>query len=94
MELGGQLGAGCSGADDHDVKLAGAHRSRLRLRPQERIEQPPIEARRLRRGLQWHRMACHAGRAEIIGDAADRDDQRVVADRARYLAPVFVERGA
>ena len=81
VQLGCQFGAGRAGADDGDVKLAGAHRARLRLRAHAGIHQPAIEARRLHRGLQRHGMLGNARRAKIIGDAADRDDQGVVADR-------------
>ena len=95
MQFGGQFGAGRAGADDRDVELAGAHRSVLRLRAQAGIDQAPVEALGLRRRLQRHRIFGNARRAEIVGDAADRDHQRVVTDRARRrdLAPLVVEGG-
>ena len=83
MQLGSQLGTGCAGADNGHVELAGAHRAVLRLHAYAGINQTPIEALRLRRGFQRHRMLGDAWCAEIIGHAADRDHQCVVADRPR-----------
>ena len=50
---------------------------------------------RLGRGLQRHGVLGDAGCAEIVGDAADRDHQRVVADGPWRgdLAPLVIEGG-
>jgi len=47
---------------------------------------------RVRRGFQRHGMLGDAGCSKVIGHAADRDDQRVIPDRARRrnLLPVFI----
>ena len=42
-----------------------------------------MEALRLFRRFQRHGKFRRAGRAEIIGDAADRDDERVIGNAAR-----------
>ena len=95
MHLGGQFGAGCAGTNDRHVELAGAHWAFLRLRAQAGIEQAPIEALRLRRCLQPHRIFGNTWGVEVVRDAADSDHQRVVADRARWrdLAPFVVDGG-
>jgi hypothetical protein len=48
------------------------------LGPQARIDQAAMESRGLLRCLQADRVLDNAGRAEIIGQAADRQDQRVI----------------
>ena len=78
VQFGGQFGAGGAGADDGDVELAGPHRLGLRVGAQAGVDQAPVEAAGLLRRLQRHRESRGAGRAEIVGDAADRHDQRVV----------------
>ena len=95
MQLGRKLGAGRAGADDGDVQLAGKHRPLLGVRADTGIHQPMVEAHGLRRRFQRHREFRDAGRAEIVGHAADGDHQRVVADRPRRgdLAAFLVERG-
>jgi len=95
VQFGRQFGADRAGADDRHVKLAGTYRAVLRLGANAGIHQAAIEARRLGRGLQRHRMLDDAGCAEIIGDAADRDHQRVILDgpRGRDLAPLVIEGG-
>ena len=95
MQLGSQFGARRAGAHDRDMKLPGTYRARLRLGANAGIHQAAIEARRLGRGLERHRMLGNAWCTEIVGDAADRDHQRVVADgpRRRDLAPFIIEGG-
>jgi len=95
VQLGSQFGACRAGADDSHVKLARTYRAVLRLRANAGIHQAAVEARRLGWGLQWHRMLGNALRAEVIGDAADGDHQRVVADGPgrRDLAPLIIEGG-
>jgi len=77
------------------MKLAGTYRAALRFSANAGIHQTAIEAHRLGRGLQRHRMLGNAWCAEIIGDAADRDHQRVVADgpRRRDRAPLIIKGG-
>jgi len=93
MQCCGQFRAGCAGADDRHVKLARTHRAFLRLRAQAGVDHAPVEALGLRRCLQRHGIFDDAGCAEIVGDAADRDHQRVVTDRGvrRDQAPFVVE---
>src|SRR4029077_4238379 len=93
MQLGSQFGARRAGADDRDVELAGTYRALLRLSANAGIHQASIEARRLGRGLQRHRMLGNAWCAEIVGDAADRDYQGIVADGPwrRDPAPLVIE---
>ena len=73
MQLSSQFGARRAGAHDRDVKLAGTYRALLRLSANTGIHQAAIEARRLGRGLQRHRMLGNAWCAEIVGDAANCD---------------------
>ena len=95
MEFSGKLGAGRAGADDRDVELALTHRAFLRLRAQAGVDQAAVEAPRLRRRFQRHRILRDASCPEIIGHAADRDHQRVVSQgaRRRDLTPLVVEGG-
>ena len=81
-QLGGQFRTGRAGADDRDVKLTWAHRLRLRLRAEARVEQTTVEAFRLSRRLQGYGMFGDARRPEIVGHAADCDHQGVITDRA------------
>jgi len=82
MQLCRQFGPGRAGSDDRDMELARAYRIVLCLRTQAGVQQAPVAARRLRRGLQRHRVLSDPRRSEIVRDAADRDDQDVVAARA------------
>ena len=83
MELGRKLGAGRAGADDRDMQLAGADRPALGLGAQAGVDQAMVEPHRLLRGLQRNGEFRRAGRAEIVGHAADGDDQRIVGNGAR-----------
>ena len=75
------------------MQLSGPHGIVLRLGTQESIHQAMVEALRLLGRLERHGVLGGARRAEIIGDAADGDHQRVVADTARRgdLSPFLVE---
>ena len=92
VEFGGELGAGRAGADDGDMQLAGLDRFALRLGPQAGVDQAMVKPHRLFRGFERNREFRRAGRAEIIGHAADRDDKRVIGNAAgsRDLAAFLV----
>ena len=77
------------------MELAGLDGLLLRMRAKARIDNFPIEARRVFRGLEHDGMLSDAGRAEIIRNAAHRDDKRIVCKgsfRCDLLALV-VKRG-
>ena len=95
VQFGGEFGAGRARADDGDMELTGADRLRLVLRAQAGVDEAAVEAAGLLRRFQRHRELGRAGRAEIVGDAADRDDERVIGEvRLRHdLAPLVVEKG-
>ena len=95
VQFAGELGAGRARPDDRDVQLGGTYRLVLILRSQKGVHQPAIEAARLFRRIQRNGELRRAGRAEIIGDAADGDDQRVVGEAGSRndLAPVLVLEG-
>ena len=94
VQLRRELDAGGAGADDRDVQLLGPQRLGLRVRANAGVDQPAVEALRPA-GASSSVIAysLHAGRAEVVGQAADGDDQRVVAERAlrRDLVAVFVD---
>ena len=72
-------GSGSAGADDCHVHLFGFVQFGLRLRTEQGIEQPLMEAFGLVRGVQQDRILANTRLAEVVAMAADRDDQRVVA---------------
>ncbi len=82
-QLGRELDAGRAAADDRDLQLVGAQRPRLRMRADARVDEAAMEALGLLRVLERDRVARDARRAEVVRQAADRDDQRVVRKRAR-----------
>src|SRR5262249_56778438 len=71
IKCGRQFSTGRAGANDRDVKLARTHRALLSLRAQAGVDQASVEALRLSRGLQRHRMLGNPRCAEIIRGAAD-----------------------
>lgn len=73
-----QLGSGCARADDGDVELSRTHRIGLRICANARVDDAMVEPHRLLGCLERDGMLAHSRRAEIIRDAADRDDQRVI----------------
>ena len=81
VQFGRQFGAGRAGADDRDVQLARPHRLGLGVGAQAGVDQAAVEAAGLLGIFQRHRELRRAGRAEIVGDAADRHHQRVVRQR-------------
>ncbi len=80
MQLGGKLGTGGAGADDGNVELAGPHRPGLRLRADTGVDEAVVEADRLLGRVERDGVAGRTRRAEIVGDAADGDDQGIVRD--------------
>ena len=83
IELGGQFRASRAGADDGDMQLAGLNRLALGLGPEARVDQPMVKSHRLFRGLERNGEFRRSRRAEIVGHAADSDDQRVIGNAAR-----------
>src|ERR1700692_838670 len=95
MQLGSQLRARCACADNRQVQLAGTYRRLLCLCADAGIHKEAIEALSMGWGFQLHCIFGNPGRAEVVGDAADRDYQCVVADGPRWgdLTPFVVEHG-
>ena len=77
------------------MQLAGPHRLRLGVGAQAGIDQLAVEPAGLIGGLQRHGELRGTGRAEIIGHAADGQDQRVIGNqpRRRHLTAFVVEGG-
>ena len=75
------------------MQLARTHRLDLGLCAQTSVDQTTMETLCLGRRLERHRILGNAACAEIVGHAADRNDQRIVADGARRsnLASFVVE---
>jgi hypothetical protein len=96
VQFGGEFRAGSPRTDDRNMKLAGAHRFGLAIGAQARIHQPAMKPAGLRHVFQRHGVFRRTWCAEIIGDAADADHQRVIghAARRRDLAAFIVEGGA
>ncbi len=95
MQLGSQLRTRCAGADNRHVQLAGTYWRLLCLCADAGIHQKAIKAFSVGGGFQLHRMFGNARRAEVVGDAADREYQCVVADGSWWgnLMPFVVEHG-
>ena len=72
------LNSGGARAYDGYMELAGSYLSLLGVRPDAGIDQSFVQPDCLFECLQRHGMLGHTGRAEVVGDAADCDDQRVV----------------
>ena len=91
VQLGGQLDPGGAGADDGHADLALVVAARVGA--QVVAEQLAVEALGLGGGVEQDAVLGHARCAEIIGAAADGDDQGVVVQAARryQLAAVLVE---
>ena len=96
MQLGGQLRPGGPGPDDRHVELAGTHGLHLAVGPQAGVDDAPVQAAGLLRGVEGNGVLRRPRRSEVIGDAADRHDQRVVGDVSgrRDLAAVLIMHGA
>ena len=76
------------------MQLARTHRTVLRMRMQARVDHAAVEAHGLLGCLQWDGVLSCAGCAEVVGDTADRDHQRIVRNRAtwRDRTALIVER--
>src|SRR5690606_11446542 len=92
MQFCSEFRARRASADDGDVKLTRTLRLRLGMGADERVHQTAVEARGLLGRFERNGEFGDARRSEIIGDAADRDDESVVmeAPRRRDLAALFV----
>ena len=95
MQFRRKLGTGRAGTDDRDVKLARPNRFGLRVREQASIYQAAIETLCLFGSVDTDCVFAHARRAEIIADASNCNDQRVIANGAfrRNQTPIFVAIG-
>ena len=93
VQLGGQLGSRRAGADDRHLQLLGPQRLALRVRADAGVDEARVEALRLLGRLERNGVRFHAARAEIVGQAADGDDERIVAEllRRRDLPPLVVD---
>ncbi|MCY1287042.1 hypothetical protein D9M70_360280 [compost metagenome] len=93
VQFGGQLHAGGAGADYGDADLVVG--VLLGVSAQVVAEQLAMEALRLLAGVEEDAVLGRALGAEIIGGAADRQDQAVVGQLARghEFAPVLVMGG-
>jgi hypothetical protein len=93
VQLGGQLRARGAGADDGHMQLLWSQRLCLRVGPDAGIDEAPMEASRVLGRVQRQGMLPDAGRAEVVGHAADRNHQRVVGDllAGRDLAALVVD---
>ena len=78
MELRRQLGSSRARADDGDVELSRTHRTGLRICANARVDEPVVETHRLLGRLEGDGMLAHPRRTEIIRNAADPNDQRVI----------------
>src|SRR5206468_744929 len=88
-----ELHAGGACTDDRDLELLRTSRPRLRVCADVRVDQPPVESRGVLRRVKGDCMLFRTGRTEIVGLAADRDDQRVIGELAlrRHLVSVLDE---
>ena len=84
-QLGRQLHAGGAGADDGHLQGLALGHAAHHAQADFAVEVVGLAAR-----IDHVAMLQHAGRAEVVGPAADGDDQLVVADAARghHFAPV------
>ena len=92
-DLGGELDAGRTGADDHDVDGRRFAARRAPLRAHARRDEAPVEALGVDGSVERDRMLGNAGHAEIVADAADAKHERVVGQHAcrQNLLAVVVE---
>ena len=95
MQFGGELDSSGAGANDRDLKLTRPQWRVLVLGPQACIDEAAVESRGLLRRFQGDRVLRNAGRAEIIGEAADRQDQRIVGITSgrRHFGAVLFDTG-
>ena len=81
-DLGRQLDAGRTGADDHDVHSRRPAGRCLRVRAHAGGQQPAVKALGVRERVERNCIRRNARHTEVVADAADTEDQRVVAHRA------------
>ena len=92
-DFGGQLDARRAGADDHDVHLRGRAGRRATVGAHAHGKQPPVETLGVVERVERNRMLRGARHAEVVADAADAHDERVVRQRAarQHLLAVRTE---
>ena len=83
VQLGGQLGSRRTGADDGHLQLLGPQRLALRVRADAGVDETRVKALRLLGRLERNGIRFHAARIEVVGQAADGDDERIVAELLR-----------
>ena len=64
------------------LSCSGRERRRLRVRAYAGVDEPMVKALGLLGRVEADRVLARAGRAEIVGAAADRDHERVVRNLA------------
>lgn len=82
MKLGCKLDSGRSGTDDRDVQLPRFEWPLLHLRAQKFTQQTLLQLIRLMMIVQKDTMLLDAFNVEIIGRAANGDDQAVIGERS------------
>ena len=90
VQLRRELDAGGAGADDRDMQLLGPQRLGLGVGTNVGVDETPMKPRGLRRIVEGNREFARARRAEVVGPAADGDDQRVVWHRPRWTHQIAV----
>ncbi len=83
MQFGGQFDAGRARADDSHMQTRRMREVGLSVSTDTGVDQAAIEPCRFFHGVERDRVFLRTRRAEIIGVAADGDDQRVIGDRLR-----------
>ena len=78
-----QFDAGGAGTDDRHMQLTGLERLILRVGAQAGVDHAAVEAGGLIERIKRDGVRTDARRAEIVRHAADRDDERIVAEHAR-----------
>ena len=78
VQFGGKFRSGGASTDDGNVQSTRPDRFGLSIGAQTGVDQAAVEALRLFGVFQGYREALRARSAEIIGDATDRHDQRVI----------------
>ena len=89
----GELHARRAGADDHDVDCGGFTARGAAFGPDARSNKAPVEPLGIRRRVERDRVLGNARNAEIVADAADAEDERVIrqSSRGKNLPAVVVE---
>jgi hypothetical protein len=93
VQLGRQLHPGRAGADDGDLKLLRPQRPGLSVGADAGVDQAAAEPLGVGRRVEGDGVLADPRRPEVVGEAADGDDQGVVGDDAlrRNLAAFVVD---